>query len=334
MQSESRIDWIDLAKGICIILVVMDHVASSADFDYHFRPEVYKFHMPLFFVLSGLFYKDYESFIGFVKRKVNKLLIPFVFFMITTSWIPFLLYHDGSFIAVFVDMLSRKSGLHYNYSIWFLICLFEISLLFYFIQWISRFFAEKYRVWVVWSIAGLLGMCGVLMGINRVHVPMFINTALTTMPFFAFGWWLNHYTGFVQLPKNYWRDVVLFVIGLALVFLCPVYAIYAPNKIPQDGVILIYLVGISGTIMILSLSRMLNHLPLISFWGRYSIIILCTHHFFVSLFPMIPWVKRNLSGFPLFITQLLVVLIISHLLIYFMRRYMPHVTGQKDVLTI
>ena len=50
-----RIEWIDMAKGIGIILVIMGHIS--------FRPEslnvwLCSFHMPLFFFLSGLTYNS------------------------------------------------------------------------------------------------------------------------------------------------------------------------------------------------------------------------------------------------------------------------------------
>lgn len=38
------------------------------------------FTMPLYFFVSGLFFKSYEGFGGFLARKVDKLLVPFLIF--------------------------------------------------------------------------------------------------------------------------------------------------------------------------------------------------------------------------------------------------------------
>ena len=45
----NRIDWIDVAKGLAIILVVAGH----AGFPILVEGAIYSFHMPLFFMTSG-----------------------------------------------------------------------------------------------------------------------------------------------------------------------------------------------------------------------------------------------------------------------------------------
>ncbi len=76
-----RIDYVDLAKGICIMLVVYNHVCKL----YHHTDDILviqgSFRMPLYFILSGLFFKEYSGFSSFAKRKVNNLIVPFFFFM-------------------------------------------------------------------------------------------------------------------------------------------------------------------------------------------------------------------------------------------------------------
>ena len=55
-MSPKRLHYIDIAKGIGILLVALAHndLAGYAPFLYHW---IYSFHMPLFFFLSGLFFK-------------------------------------------------------------------------------------------------------------------------------------------------------------------------------------------------------------------------------------------------------------------------------------
>lgn len=49
-----RIEFIDLAKGVCIIMVVMGHCGCPLEI-----PGWTIVRMPLYFILSGLFFKDY-----------------------------------------------------------------------------------------------------------------------------------------------------------------------------------------------------------------------------------------------------------------------------------
>ena len=84
-MKKNRIEFVDLAKGFCICLVVFSHCCSH----YHLKTPIDltcgAFRMPLYFFLSGLFFKTYEGFDGFLKRKINKLVIPFLFFYLIGS---------------------------------------------------------------------------------------------------------------------------------------------------------------------------------------------------------------------------------------------------------
>lgn len=83
--SGQRIDYIDLAKGFCIIFVVMNHVSDYYKLDLWINDFITAFRMPLYYFLSGVFFKTYNGFSNFLKKKTNKLLIPFVFFYLVTS---------------------------------------------------------------------------------------------------------------------------------------------------------------------------------------------------------------------------------------------------------
>ena len=82
--TKQRIQYIDLAKGFCILLVVASHILAFYRTQLPYDSVLKCFRMPLYFFLSGVFFKQYENFGGFVKRKINKLLIPFLFFYIPT----------------------------------------------------------------------------------------------------------------------------------------------------------------------------------------------------------------------------------------------------------
>lgn len=65
-----RIDWIDQVKGFGIILVVYGHNFPSIE-DY-----IYSFHMPLFFLLAGIFHPKKSNF-QVIKKRVQQILIPY-----------------------------------------------------------------------------------------------------------------------------------------------------------------------------------------------------------------------------------------------------------------
>lgn len=87
-QMKQRLDWVDYAKGIGIILVVFTHNIGGQRLSGIALPEAlavaipyaYSFHMPLFFFLSGLFVmRSYrKGFAPFLQSKVRTLFYPFV----------------------------------------------------------------------------------------------------------------------------------------------------------------------------------------------------------------------------------------------------------------
>lgn len=71
-KSAKRMEWLDIAKGIGVFLVVYGH--SHAPFNLY----AYYFHMPLFMILSGYLYRPSQSLRTFVVKKIQSLYIPFV----------------------------------------------------------------------------------------------------------------------------------------------------------------------------------------------------------------------------------------------------------------
>ena len=323
-KSSARIEWIDLAKGICIILVVLYHVTH----EYPLAVQLSSFRMPLYFVLSGLFFKQYEGFVGFLKRKTNKLLIPFLFFFIFTSIIPYIVItHKSS-----LPMLMMYREIVFNQPIWFLLCLFEINVMFYLVQWLGSVISSRYQTLIVIALSLLIGLLGVMLGLNGISIPLFVDTAFSAFPLFVFGWWLNRKTPFLRVPVRLAVDIPIIIACALIVWFVATYHDWLYNTFTPVNLRSAYLCGISGTIMVLLISRIIKRLPLVSYWGRYSIIILCTHYpikmMFMSAF------ENLMPKVPLELTVFLLTLAVCHFMIPLMRKFLPYVTAQKDLIKI
>lgn len=85
-NSKKRLEYVDLMKGICITLVVATHcgvcIPHYLPLGFEINMALINIRMSLYFFLSGIFFKEYMSFSDFVVRKVNKLIVPYVFFAI------------------------------------------------------------------------------------------------------------------------------------------------------------------------------------------------------------------------------------------------------------
>ena len=94
----SRIQSIDNAKGIGIILVVIGH---SVDVFSAIGVSISSFHMPLFFILSGfLFNENNNSLKDFVYKRTRQLLIPFVAFSIIIAFVQSILLPSYSLLEL------------------------------------------------------------------------------------------------------------------------------------------------------------------------------------------------------------------------------------------
>lgn len=51
-MDDSRIEWVDIAKVLGVILVICGHLLYATNFDV-INKMIYSFHMPMFFTLSG-----------------------------------------------------------------------------------------------------------------------------------------------------------------------------------------------------------------------------------------------------------------------------------------
>ena len=72
-DNKIRIAYIDLAKGFCIALVVFYHSKGVLGVQYLTDIFFVSFRLPLYFFLSGLFFKEYGSFHNFFIKKTNRL---------------------------------------------------------------------------------------------------------------------------------------------------------------------------------------------------------------------------------------------------------------------
>lgn len=128
MNGVVRIDWIDISKGIGIILVMFGHCYLNSSFVFWFT----SFHMALFFLLSGYTISTCGNYFAFLKKKAKVLLIPYFFFVLLTMLINGVLAishgKDYDIMQIFLLYLLQS-----RYTLlWFLPCLFiAINIVFF-----------------------------------------------------------------------------------------------------------------------------------------------------------------------------------------------------------
>ena len=69
----SRLDYIDLARGICMIAIVLGHLDEFA-----INRFVFTFHLPVFFIISGYFFDPSIDLVSLIKKRFRTLIIPYL----------------------------------------------------------------------------------------------------------------------------------------------------------------------------------------------------------------------------------------------------------------
>lgn len=87
ITSKQRDKSIDISKGIGIISVVYGHLVCLIE------REIFLFHMPLFFLLSGYFFSAKDTIRDFLIKKIKSLLLPFLLFYILSFIYSFTTVH-------------------------------------------------------------------------------------------------------------------------------------------------------------------------------------------------------------------------------------------------
>jgi len=336
-----RIEYIDLAKGMCILLVVFTHLIGYYSYSFNHSACLTIFRMPLYFFLSGMFFKSYEGVVGFLKRKTNKLLIPFLsFYLLTSVLMPNLLSLVGfevrnaeslGFQSLYAFITVEKFS---NMPIWFLLCLFNVNVVFYLLYMLFNPNTKTYNVYVLGGVSCVLGCIGYYLGYYNFNLPMFLDSVLTAMPFFFFGYAFNKHTSFMRensLDKYSWLLIVLFY---SIVYLWAGEVGYAANEFGDTSVLCVYSCGLLGTLATILVAKKIKYLPIVSYCGRYSIIILLTHNVVIPFVRMI--VGRFGLSFACEVTLIftIIILLSRFVIIPLLRKICPHITAQKDIIRV
>lgn len=334
-MGSGRIAFIDLAKGICISIVMCFHIKGIIPNDCMLAPVAFSACMlPPFYFLSGLFFKEESSFGVFMQKKVERLLIPFAFFYIITAVaIPNILHFwFGMKFETVVGWPSLWAfvwpGEYPNIPIWFLWCLFIMSIIFRILLSLSKAISEKHHQIILILLCISCAVAGISSEDYFQTDIANLFDALKNMPLFCLGYVMSHYEMLCRIESMGIRRKLL---GLFAALPISLLSCLAYDSLWINGIIY-YIVGTAGTALIIILSSIIVQMPLISFLGRYSIIVLLTHGLMVR------------AGFPLF--QNLAITIPSYIsaaafwvcmacsyfaIVPFCKRILPHVTAQKPL---
>lgn len=122
-KKKARIELIDIAKAITIILVILGHTTGNLETPMY-RRLIYSFHMPLFFFLAGMSIKpkalkSFGEWKGFIWKNLRALVVPYLIFAFIYA--PFSFDNVPKFLYGSWQALGKAGTLT---SLWYLTCFF------------------------------------------------------------------------------------------------------------------------------------------------------------------------------------------------------------------
>lgn len=236
-RNHNRKQWLDIAKGIAIILMVIGHT-SIPNIASNF---IYAFHMPLFFIASGFtsnFKKHSPS--SYMKHKFRIIILPFLIYSVIVS---IMLHAIGQ--MNFIHLLSNGWE---GYALWFIPVLFLASILAMLTSHVGN---APFRYGIM--------LCLFLSGYGLSYFNIQLPWTLSTVPYATFlilvGAELKHLQKYIEKTGHYWDIALLFIIVTAV---SQFYRLdLAWNKITP--ILPLTIGAISGTLMIFRLSVWVGH---------------------------------------------------------------------------
>jgi fucose 4-O-acetylase-like acetyltransferase len=213
-----RIAWVDAARGFAIILVVFGHVLGGVmsrrwlDGEGLYRAiynYIYLFHMPLFFMISGLFCIEAmrKSPINAFISRTESIASPYIFwdFFVRTAALPLI----GAFMSNPPSDIGWHARLEQALTgevSWFLWTLYVMQIL------LIPF--ARMPIWVLFLVS-----LAVSLYLPNSHLGT-INSVVDHLPFLLFGAMLQPFLSRLK-SANHWRPLLLALgaflfVGIAL----------------------------------------------------------------------------------------------------------------------
>ncbi len=197
-QKSVRHTWLDVAKGIGIILVVYGHIMINGALYTQIRDVVYAFHMPLFFAISG-----YTIMPGRIKdftvKRAQNLLIPYAVYLFLIgaplAMSTHNLHHRSALLEFLFYLYGGDHLVVFMTAFWFVTCLF-FSIVLYKVM--LTFFKSPLSYGMILSVIALYLLAYAVVAIAgkiSIPVPLALDHVPMACVFIWFGSVYKHFEG-------------------------------------------------------------------------------------------------------------------------------------------
>ena len=290
-MSKERVVWVDISKGIGILLVVVGHCLNKEN-DIISRGLIYSFHMPLFFILTGYTFAKQPSWADFrtsIKKRFLRLWIPaylcvFISFVSDTiisinnqnldilnslyKTLLSILFWEGMDINAW-GIIIPGTGMS-----WFFIVMFFAYMLFY----VLLIIVSKPKTNTLITV--LISIIGYIIISLFVTIPFSIELALFLLPFLSFGRFILPRININKISSLIISLVVWISLFTIILAFSSSYFEIVPRSFPVYPICII--AAVFGSLVSICLSFQIgkiNHVnKVLAFVGKYSLYFMLSHY--------------------------------------------------------
>lgn len=287
-MKEKRLAYIDMVKGVGIILVVLGHSTYVSE---GVLTWLASFHMPLFFIVSGILFahrnSEREPFGAYVKKRLLGMMVPYFWFSLIYILIDYyyLYAHPEIMSQEFIRSAILQALSLYGISVlWFLPAIFLGEICFYGL-------VQKCAPWLLGLIGFIfawvpsLGMKLIQTYVNMEESPAvtwFGNLLIALLRVFpAVVFLLIGYGIYTWIGRMHLKPCLEVWTGIGCLFLnCAVS--FANGRVDMhflvfNNVFYFYLGACSAALGLLLIFRHVKPLWLLGFLGSNSLVVMLTH---------------------------------------------------------
>lgn len=271
---KNRESWIDVLKGIGIILVCLGHIQP----DIYLEKHIYSFHMPLFFFISGYLFISKGNIRDTLKRKFNGLIKPYFVFALLSAIVG-LVIDTRNIKEIVTNFFYIDGSVGWNSPIWFLIVLFLVDIIYYLVE------KQENKLMLNFSVI-LIAVVGYFVQAFNIILPFGLHIVPVAITFYYLGVLFKKYNIKETLEKN---KIVILVISLAvnIIFADILNTRVSIYHMDYGNYLYFYIASMAGIIFYSTLSIWISKNNILELFGRNSLVLLGTQYFIFKVYSIV-----------------------------------------------
>lgn len=254
---------------------------------------IFTFHMPLFFIISGILFKPEKDTKLYIKNKLKHLGIPYLFYLFLGFCFTMLVPELRSRITlrdIILNLYWGKPDCFHMGQLWFITVLLDVQIGFCFFEKYIIPKGRKVYLPIILVLAVLTqGLYDFSFYLPSTRGFLLLDVAVIAFLFYYFGYELAH--GLSDAYQKWKSKPTIYVIMAMLVIVFSmVCRLNGDVNIVEDSIgnaVLYYPIAVIGSMMVILFSELVSKCAFLAYWGKNSMTFFALQSIFIFLYAKI-----------------------------------------------